>query len=216
MQDESPFVAFVDASVEYSGRASSLLARGNYLLIYKDDKSFSVHGSTNIGPRNYQGKATKLTFSGDTLLATNKKEIIKVRIYSTIWTQPAACWSSAPVVVTKTEKELVDRIVADPLTYLGFVPDSIRTEVPTTNGPVDILATKDDVDHVIEVKRKIISTNNAVQLRKYLECWGTKKVIGYVAAPGISIGASKYCAKHLLHYIPVTWSTTQDQSSRPA
>jgi RecB family endonuclease NucS len=70
------FVIYAECDIIYNGRGYSTLERGNYLIIYKDDASLSIHGSTKVLPRNYQSEGTKLTVT-DTLIEAKRKSEIK-------------------------------------------------------------------------------------------------------------------------------------------
>lgn len=201
---DDAWVSYAHCEVLYDGRASSNLSIGNYLLVYKPDRSLSIHGGDKIGPRNYLGSGSRLTFVDNVITATKKKETVRIIIHQIHWLEPVHHWSISNIRITRTEQELVQKIVADPSEYLGFTPDSIVTEYRTSVGPIDIMAIKGSVTYPIEVKRKLISINNCVQLRKYLDVIEGEK-IGYVAGPGITDRAKAYCEKHGLRYFYVIW-----------
>lgn len=205
---QNPFIALADCEIYYDGRASSTLQRGNYLLIYKKDHSFSVNAGSKIGPRNYQGAGSRLDIISNnplTIISVNKKETIKIIIYLIHWLHDLNELSSYDVKVTKTEQELVQRIVANPTHYFGGSVDSVTTEYPTSAGPVDIVARRGLLLLVVEVKRNTININNCVQLRKYMEALDGPRS-GYVAGPSIASSALTYCQKHDYQFIPVLWN----------
>lgn len=195
---------YVQAKIIYDGRAYSELENGNYLIIHKSDKSISVHAANKITPRNYQPANCKTTIikQGDKYLLTskNKRETIYAHIDKILWVRLFRDWSTNNISITRTEADLVKKIVNNPLKYIGFIPDEIHTEYKTEVGPIDICMIKDSIKYIIEVKRNKISIGSVVQLRKYLE---VVDAIGYVAAPIIATNALTYCNKYGLKYIKV-------------
>lgn len=204
IRDNSPFVLYANCSVDYQGRASSHLAYGNYLILYKHDGSIQIHGADKILPRNYQGAKSQLSFDNNVLMSTNRSETININIKQILHMQPINNWSDQHIVITKTEKELVNKLYDNWANFIGRGCSKLVKEYATDHGPVDIVGCDEDGHkHVVEVKRRKASIKDVTQLRRYLECIPT--ATGYIAAPDISQNALKYAADHHCKYIHITF-----------
>ena len=196
-----PFALYCKCRVEYDGRANSMLEEGNYLILYKSDKSLIIHGGNKITPRNYQASGSKLFISDDTIISTNKKETIKIIISEIIYYNKLPNWSDKDVTMTKTEKDLVDKIYNNWSKYVGVRCNEIYKEYITDHGPVDLAGVLGHQYHIVEVKRRKCTIKDATQLRKYLECFDN--YVGYLAGPDISDKALEYLDKHNCKYVKV-------------
>jgi len=201
INNKFPFLLYCNCEVEYSGRACSILENGNYLILYKNDKSLVIHGGDKITPRNYQGKNSNLLVEGDYLISTNKSETIKIKVIHVLNYFRLANWSNNDTIMTKTEKELVNKIYENWYCYVGVKCEEVYKEYMTEHGPVDLLGINNNKYHIIEVKRRKCNLKDATQLRKYLECFENK--LGYLAGPDISEKALKYLDKHGCKFISV-------------
>jgi len=198
----TPFVLYANCNVVYDGRASSLLSDGNFLTIYKSDGSLQIHGADKIMPRNYQGAKSRLSFDGRQLVSHNKREKILVNINQILQLLPLQEWSDHSIVINKTEKELVEKLLHDWQYFIDVECHTIVREYSTDYGPVDLVGVDIfDCKHVVEVKRRKASIKDVTQLRKYLECIPGAK--GYIAAPNISPKASKYLSQHQCRFITI-------------
>jgi RecB family endonuclease NucS len=202
-----PFCLFADCTVLYDGRASSTLERGRYLIVKKTDGSYLIHGSDKCPPRNYQGPNSKLTIDGDRLICTNRKEVIIVTVYDIINYHELINWSSAKIKISKTEKELVDKIQNN---WASYFPDKthleLHREFKTAVGDIDLLGVSINCYLAIEAKRKKITLKDCTQLRRYIEHLqegmpGT--IDGWLAAPSIGKKALQYLKKHNLHWLQI-------------
>lgn len=204
MIEAKPFCLFADCEVIYDGRASSVLQRGKYLIIFKNDRSVSIHANDLITPRNYMGSDSLLRIDDNIIEFKRRKEIIKVIIYNTINITYLEEWASHKIAICRTEKELVQKICKNWSTYFTDEDVDIRCEVPTELGPIDILGTTDRLLYIIEVKRRTAVIKDVTQLLRYVEAMsGTKEVKGFIAAPSISKNAFGYLSKHNLGYLEV-------------
>lgn len=192
-----PFLLYANCSVIYDGRASSTLSNGNYLVIYKKDKSLLIHASDKSTPRNYQSSGTILRQENNHIIATRKQEKIIINIQDIFNYIELDDWSDNQVVVAKTEKELVDKICKSIDSYLKTTVRTTHLEYVTEYGPVDIMAEDiNNIKHVIEVKRKRATLSNVSQLKRYMEKFDNN-ARGYIASPEISKNANKYLS--LIH-----------------
>ncbi len=199
---EKNSISIVDCSVEYNGRARSTLERGKYLIIYKGDGSVAIHGATKNKPLNYLGSNTNLTVETSTITWKTKKESITIQVYEMIHTHQLDLASNAPVV-TRTEKQLVDKLVANWETLIGRKSEIVR-EKQTQHGPIDIYAVDQNGQVIVEAKRKNATLKDITQVLRYKEAFeGTVEC--YVAAPGISNKAAAYAEKHQVRFLQVNF-----------
>jgi len=199
------WVLFADCDVIYDGRASSILQRGNYLIIRKPDHSLSIHGSTLIQPRNYLAGGS-VVYNENVLEFVYKKEKIIIRIYNIISIVELTNWSDHKISITKTERELALKIVNNWDTYFNNSNvEYIYQEYQTSLGPIDIFGKSTDADYVIEVKRKTCSIKDVTQLLRYVEAIETPNRIikGYLASPSINKNALKYLTKHGMNHLQI-------------
>jgi RecB family endonuclease NucS len=197
------WLLYCDCEVYYDGRACSYLQRGNYLLIFKPDRSLSIHGSSLIQPRNYLAGGTDIVRNGNTIIFTCRKEDIKVIIHAVISFTPLEGWSDHKIAIRRTERELALKIFNNWYNYFNDEVELLHCEYGTELGPIDVLGQTLDTDIVIEVKRKTATIKDVTQLRRYVEAMekSPRVVKGYLAAPAISSNARKYLTKHGLNYL---------------
>ena len=215
---DSTFAIYVEASVSYDGRASSVLERGNYLIIRKQDGSIMIHGANHVPALNYMGNGSIIEIKGNSITATRRSEIIKIEIYKWHDALKLPNWSTHKIVIKRTEAELVNKIASNPARYFG-PGDYISTrEYATTAGPVDLvimqdidLATLHNVPldsriHIIEAKRKKITLKDCYQLKRYLDAIaksGLRDITGCLAGPEISGNALAHCKDNNFRYLQV-------------
>lgn len=205
ISENGGWVLFADCEVIYNGRASSRLQRGNYLIVYKPDRSLSIHGATLIQPRNYLASGTFIQCQ-NTLTFRCKQEQIEIIVSNFISFTPLTDWSDHKITICRTEKELALKIFNN---WDDYFEDSdvelLHYEYPTPLGPIDVLGQSTSTDYIIEVKRKTASLKDVTQLRRYVEAMETpnRLIRGFIAAPKISKNADKYLEKHGLEYLYV-------------
>lgn len=198
-----PFILYATAEVVYDGRAYSILERGNYLIIYKDDGSIQIHGGNKIQPRNYQGAKSTIKLDGNILTSSNKKETIIINIYKIINISYLDNWSCNEINIRKTEKELANKIFINWCDYIDGDFEIIEREYKTDVGDIDLIGWAADLTiHVVEVKRKKASLSDCTQLLRYIEAIGGNS-IGYLASPEIGENALRYLNKHDLKWLYV-------------
>lgn len=213
-----PIILFGHFSVIYDGRAASKLEAGQYLLIYKEDKSVSIHGADLITPRNYMSPGSELSIdhegSKQIFTFTRKKEKIVCHIDNIVSRFHPGSWSKSKTEMRKTEKELCDKLEKNTEEYFGFIPTAIDREFKTKHGPVDLLLSTDDPDYTVgcvEVKRKKATINHCYQLLKYSEAISESgaEVISYLAAPEISKNAQEFCDDNGIIFVEVAFDVLQ-------
>ena len=202
----APFLLFAQAEVFYEGRATSTLEVGNYLIIHKTDGALLIEAATKTTPRNYQGPGAILSQCGHILISKRKNETITIVIHKLHNIKYLTNWSSAEIIITRTEKDLVNKLIANWSDYISGDFVLIQTEFPTLLGPVDIVGVDTEgTHHVVEVKRKNISVPHVGQLSRYVSAiYDTgERVIGYIAAPNIGKRALAYCGSSGFNYIKI-------------
>lgn len=198
-----PFCLFANCNVLYEGRASSILKDGNYLIIYKSDKSVQIHGATKIQPRNYQGANSVVELRENTLSFSNRKEKISITINDIISISYLKALSDQEIEITRTEEDLVKKLFDNLNCYIDKEFDVIEREYQTGHGPVDLAGfTNNGEIHLIEVKRGRATLTNCTQLKKYIEAVDDN-AFGYLASPSICPNALAYLEKHSMKWICV-------------
>ena len=207
---EEPFVLYCNCSVKYEGRAYSTLEYGNYLIIVKDDKSIQIHGNNKIQPRNYQGSKTDISLNDNMLICINKKEKITIDIREILFIKSVDGWSDYEIKISRTEKELVDKISNNIKGYINEEDECIiEREYKTDNGPIDLFVFSLNRGHLIEVKRRKATVTDGTQLNKYHEAIKAETSLTdlccYLAAPAIGKNAQRYLDGKGYKFIEVTW-----------
>lgn len=208
--DKSKAIYFY-GTVVYDGRAYSELGPGNFLLLYKADRSLSIHGSTLIIPRNYLNNVKTIDQNGSITKFSNKKESITVDFMTVHDFVNLQDLSDSQVVLQRTEKELIDKLSNNWERYFGFAVASIHTEFPTDLGPVDLVGIDDTKSyHIVEAKRKKVSLNHVSQLLRYMGHFHDSGITcaGYVAAPAIGDKAHKYLTRNGCKFVEVNFDST--------
>jgi len=203
---KAPFILYAQAEVFYDGRACSTLEIGNYLIIHKTDGALLIEASTKTTPRNYQGPGATLEQRAHILISRRKQETIKIVIHKLHSISYLSNWSASNIIITKTEKELVNKIIDNWADYVPGEFVTIQQEFPTLLGPVDIVGVDTNrLHHVVEVKRKNISVPHVSQLDRYISAIRDigEDAVGYIAAPNIGKNALAYCATQGFQYIKV-------------
>lgn len=205
MVEDKPFCLYACCEVLYDGRASSTLERGNYLVVYKKDRSVSIHGSTIVMPRNYMGAGSKLREEGDQIIFRRKGETVCIKVHHIHFLNYLDDWSESKIVICRTEKELARKIFDNWCDYFDDDFEMIEMEFGTDLGPIDIAGFTMDTDYIVEVKRKRASLKDVTQLRRYIEAMESRgrPCRAYLAAPEIAKNALKYLEKHGLHFLEV-------------
>lgn len=212
------FSLFASAEVFYNGRATSTLQVGNYLIIHKPDASLSIHGASFSKPLNYQNGSSKVEIIKDEIVledmganlfsatplfvirAENKGEVLYVAVHEVYSDVRHEGWSDHKIVLTRSERDLVNQIINDLDVYFPDVDAVlVELEAPTPYGSVDILILDAaGIRHIVEVKRRTVSVAGCGQLARYANYYVGMgfEVRQYVAAPGISRNAQEYATNN--------------------
>lgn len=130
---ESSFIMYAECEVEYNGRAKSKLAKGNYLIVHKSDGTLQIHGSSKSPPINYQGPGAKLKVEGSRIISHRKSESIVITTSNIYQLTRLDAWSDNKAEISKTEKELVQKLSANSEKYF------VHFRPCTQNGPVNMV-----------------------------------------------------------------------------
>jgi len=209
---EQPFSLYADIDVTYNGRASSTLERGKYLIIHKSDGTLLIMGGSLYKPRNYQSPGAVLKINGNQLTSSRKDECISITVHQIISYVEYPEWSISRTKITKTERELRDRIAKF---IRDFIPTAAEVfiEFQTPVGNIDILVIDNDgLYNVIEVKRGKANLAACSQTNRYSDYF---KSLGYctknyIASPSISQNALNYAEERGIIWLKVDHAVSED------
>lgn len=206
---EAAFILYAKSEVLYDGRANSTLDKGNYLIIHKSDGSLLIHAKDKTTPRNYQSPGATLSKSQNVIISQRKKETIKIIIDEILTYSELNNWSEDQIRISKTEKDLVDKLETNPVRYFGIPMVKLLREYPNKYGKIDLFCIDaEDTNHVVEAKRLKATVNHCIQLHKYIEAIKEESdvnIIGYIAAPEIGSNALEYLEKFGYKFIKITF-----------
>jgi RecB family endonuclease NucS len=195
IRPEQSFSLYANCTVDYDGRARSTLEKGNYLIVHKSDGTLLIHGGTLCTPRNYQPPGAILKLDKNKIISFRKGELIVITVFKILSYNEFKDWSKQRIDITKTEKELRDKIASDINNFLKTKVKELHIEFPTPVGNIDILAIdEDDIYHVIEVKRGKANLAACSQLDRYSTYFINimKNVKDYIASPDVSSNAIEH------------------------
>ncbi|MBD3312727.1 DUF91 domain-containing protein [archaeon] len=189
---------YCECMVKYEGRAYSKLERGERVVTIKQDNTLLVHKPTGRNPINWIKEGASIKFkTGDALVITaesiNPREHMMINISKVNLLVSAELSDAEEVSIVGSEADMARMIYEKP--YLisdDFKPVSLEEQ--TKYGFIDVMGHNGKGTLVIiECKRVTAGLNAVQQLRRYVEkikkVKGVKKVVGYIAAPGMSKNA---------------------------
>jgi len=188
---------FCSCSIEYSGRAESLLEKGDRIIIIKSDNTLLIHQPENSNPVNYMKAGTAYTIEGkkDHLLlrARKEKEFMKIELFKVYNYMSQRLEDGLSLELVGTEADMSDMIKDNPqLISEEFRP--LTREEHTKFGFIDLFGHDGKGNLVvIECKRYSAGLDAVQQLRRYVEkikeMKGITKVKGIIASPEITANA---------------------------
>jgi len=206
-----------ECEVNYIGRASSTLSKGQRLVIIKADSSVSIHENRLIRPTNYMMDATISCESSETKTTEGKKEKtltlvakklkpkeqITVTFYSILDAHSYDLPESNDLRLSGSEKELNDALMDD-LSFLESGLKPINQQQVFRKGICDIVA-EDAKGNlvVIELKRRQADYAAVTQLKRYSEEVKKMKGVstrGILLAPSIRKSALELLKQYGLEY----------------
>jgi endonuclease len=201
-----------DCSVEYHGRARSVLESGERILLIKSDGAVLVHRPTGSRPVNWQP-------SGCILKTTEKDHFLVIEATRrTPMESLTVCFTRVEVIVAAeltdvggfylhlSEEELQRAVLAEP----GLLLPDLRLvayEKKVEPGFIDVYGL-DSCNRLVvaELKRGRAGRAAVLQLARYVESvrQSTPLVVrGILAAPALAKGAHTMLAQLGLEFIPV-------------
>lgn len=196
-------------SVTYKGRAGSKLARGERLLLIKEDGAFMVHQNRKLPPVNYQPPGSIITtdiVEGNLLVKCVRRktgevlEVLFPRVYRLLVFELK---DDEAIKVSGMERHLADEL-RQRLDVIEKGLKLLKGERHVVSGSIDIMA-EDSKGRIValELKRRKAGLSAVSQLRRYirdLRRQTRKKVRGVLCAPGITPNARKYLESEGLEF----------------
>lgn len=190
-------------SVEYEGRANSMLSPGERLAIFKPDGSALVHRPKDYSPVNWQPPGsifqTRLGENGLVIRVYRQKdnEVMEVIFTSLKMVSILDLRDAGEFTLYASESDMQQAILAQPsLLEEGFRP--ITKEKTVDPGFIDILGVdKDNVLTVVELKRVKATKKAVLQLKKYMDVIdldANRRVRAILVAPSLADGAQEVLA----------------------
>jgi len=187
-------------SVEYEGRANSMLSPGERLAMFKPDGSALVHRPKDYSPVNWQPPGsifqTKLAEKGLTIRVYRQKdhEVMEVTFTAMKMVSILDLRDAGEFTLYASESDMQQAILAQPsLLEEGFRP--ITKEKTVDPGFIDILGVdKNNVLTVVELKRVKATKKAVLQLKKYMDVIdldSNRKVRAILVAPSLAEGAQE-------------------------
>lgn len=196
-------IAVGNCRVDYEGRASSKLEKGERVLICKPDGSALVHRPRDYAPVNWQppGSIFRSRLRQGELVVRvfrrKENEVLEVTFDRLILVAVLDLSDSGEFSLHASERDMQQAILLEPsLLEEGFRP--ITSERPVDPGFIDILGVdRNNVLTVVEIKRKRATREAVLQLKKYMDVINPsqeREVRGVLVAPKLAKGAQKLLA----------------------
>lgn len=200
--NKKEFIVFgAECEVNYSGRAETHLAKGQRVIIIKQDSSIQIHQPFGNAPINYMKEETdhSLRLLPSSILLSSYNiplgEFMDIIIYGVLFFNKVKIDDWHKLQLTGTEQDMSNMIYENPsIIEKGLRP--VKQEEQTQYGFIDVLC-KDENNNlvVIECKRFKADFSAVSQLRRYVEkvkeIKGINNVRGILAAPSITSNAEK-------------------------
>lgn len=196
-------------SVNYRGRASSILGSGERVILLKQDGSVLVHQPTGHEPVNWQpaGSAISSEMRGGKLLLRCVRlkpwEELLIELDEVFFIAYGKLRDEEELQMYGSEREIRDHLVENPqLIEEGLQPAGIERK--TGSGFVDALF----LDSrgclvVVEVKRGVAGVEAAIQLKRYVETLRKelgREVRGILVAEKLAKGVQAILVKEGLEF----------------
>jgi len=199
--------------VDYEGRASSKLEKGERVLICKPDGSALVHRPRDYAPVNWQppGSIFRSRLRQGELVVRvfrrKENEVLEVTFEGLILVAVLDLSDSGEFSLYASERDMQQAILLEPsLLEEGFRP--ITSERPVDPGFIDILGVdRNNVLTVVEIKRKRATREAVLQLKKYMDVINPsqeREVRGVLVAPELAKGVQKLLAAIGFEFKPLS------------
>jgi len=213
-----------DCWVDYRGRASSRLERGERIVVFKEDGSVLIHRPVGYEPVNWQppGCVFHVSAVGESLQlrAVRRKpaESVRVSFGRVYMVSVLSLVDEGEFSLHASEEDmqrailLMPSLVEDGLKPIGF-------EKKVEPGFVDVYCEdKSGRFVVVEIKRKAAGKQAALQLAKYVEAVRgivNREVRGVLAAPELGRGVHRLLSSLGLEFTAVDPRKCAEVLSRP-
>ncbi len=198
-------------TVNYTGRASSKLDRGERLLIKKQDSALLVHGPDNYQPKNWQPEVDSFDVQvrDEALVLTasrfNPDEKVEVFFDEISLITVDQLVDKSELKIAGHEVDIHESIEEDP----EMIEEGLKVverERETPAGFIDVFARDESDDYVvIEVKRNP-DYNTVLQLQRYvdeIEDEFNGEIRGILVAPKMTDKVLDYLEERGLEFIEV-------------
>jgi RecB family endonuclease NucS len=199
--------------VNYFGRASSILPRGERIIILKPDGTVLVHQKEKREPVNWNPPGSKITVKLEnnilqiTSVRKNPKEILLINIDTIIFAGRFSLYDPEDIYLLGSESQIVQEFTENPhLIEEGFKP--LTRELKTEYGMIDLYGVDKHGNFVIiEFKRRKAGLEAVSQLKRYVDEIRKEKgekVRGILAAPDITENALKLLRESNLEFLKIS------------
>lgn len=203
-----------ECEVKYQGRARSVMALGERLVLLKPDGTLLIHNASKAKPVNWQppGATFSVAVQEGRLVLTSHRlkpeELVQVTFEKVAMLLSLPLRDGAELSLLGSEDDLQQLLYQQPqLVEIGFVPR--RRERGSEMGFYDLDG--DDSEGrrlVVEVKRGTAGVSEAQQLWRYVERLRKSNgaVRGMLVAPTVAPKARTLLAEHGLEWKELDWS----------
>lgn len=208
------FIVFgAECKVNYSGRAETYLAKGQRVIIIKQDSSIQVHQPFGNTPINYMKEGTdhSLRLLPEGLLLSSYNiplgEFMDITIHKVLFFNKVKIDDGHKLQLTGTEQDMSNMIYENP-SIIEKGLKSVKQEEQTQYGFIDLLCNDENNNLVvIECKRFKADFSAVSQLRRYVErvkeIKGINNVRGILATPSITANAEKMLTDYGFKFVKI-------------
>ncbi|HVL87778.1 MAG TPA: endonuclease NucS, partial [Candidatus Thermoplasmatota archaeon] len=200
--------------IDYSGRAESMLAIGERMVLLKPDGTLLVHTPEKLKPVNWQppGCAHAAAIEDGRLVVTSSRkkppETVRIVLHEIDTIGVVRLRDDEELLLVGSEDDLQRLLHLRPdLVEPGFRPWA--RERQSQRGPMDVYGEDARGNRVVvEAKRRAAGMKEVEQLRRYVEKERQAregKVRGVLVAPSVSDRARRYLAELDLEFKAVDW-----------
>ena len=205
-------------AIRYLGRASSFLAEGERILIWKPDGTLLIHQDKMRKPVNWNppGSMVKVKL-GDTLdiisWRSRPRERMRVAFNKIDLMVSTHLQDREKIRLLGVEEELVQRIYENPdLLEEGF--KVYKMEKPVSSGFIDLYGEdKEGNPVIVEFKGSKADVSAVKQLLRYISEMG-ERARGILVAPDISRPAYVLLVKNKLRFVKLSPNLNMERDTR--
>lgn len=198
-----------ECEVEYLGRASSKLTKGERLILLKQDGSVLIHRPLGYEPVNWQppGSIVSVQLADNCFLLKAVRlrphEELLARVYRVLLLAYGKLRDKGEFYMHGSEEEIRD-ILAENLELVEKGLRLVEVERKVKPGFIDILCVDGEGRLVaVEIKRGIAGAEAVIQLKRYVEALREElggEVRGILIAEGLARGVKGLLIKEGLEY----------------